>query len=583
MLRRRTSQELPLTSPSSCNNNYGYSHGKYSKKSKSTGPLSLILTLCIIFTVLYGFSRLTSSSSGSDSRNQPLLFDMDDDVIHKTNNHLNGIKNNNNEKDDELSYYYGHDTNEHCDDWAQKGECMRNRPFMLSNCPYSCHTIAKLSIDNLSKEIEWEDMKKGIAYFRYAGDKNKSGVEECQDLREDCNSLAIDGKCLEDAEVRNSCRKSCLVCFGSKPSSFTINFGVEQEIEQHSDNIDPQKIKDVIKSTHDYMINDVFAKAEYEEARHDCRNYDPDCSFYAAKGECHGGTDAMGMQQNCAPACHACHGLEYWRRCMKRPEDIDALEPGGISELFERIVKDYTQYNPTIISKPDFSKKEIWDKLDDDDADGAWEDPWIVTLDDFLTPEECDWFIAKGYEVGWEDTAEISNEIEEDGTYGTVKGQGRSSKHVWCDEDGCGDQPTVQGVIKRVLDMVQKFPQEYLEALEILKYEEGGRYEPHHDIIPTHVNERCGARILTMYLFFSDVEEGGEIHFSEMDGDVRVHPKKGRVVLWNNMGDNDFGSLLNNAFHEAMPVLKGKKYGANQWFHMRDISNAYDHGCCGGD
>lgn len=88
-----------------------------------------------------------------------------------------------------------------------------------------------------------------------------------------------------------------------------------------------------------------------------------------------------------------------------------------------------------------------------------------------------------------------------------------------------------------------------------------------------------GVRILTFFLYLSDVEEGGETDFPRMN--VKVKPKKGRAVLW--------PSVLNDApmqqdprtHHAALPVVKGLKYAANHWIHSHNFKKANKWGCTG--
>jgi prolyl 4-hydroxylase len=66
----------------------------------------------------------------------------------------------------------------------------------------------------------------------------------------------------------------------------------------------------------------------------------------------------------------------------------------------------------------------------------------------------------------------------------------------------------------------------------VLKYEVGQRYKEHHDFISRDLRLPAGPRILTFYLYLSDVEEGGETSFPSLGIDVK--PKKGKAVLWPN-------------------------------------------------
>ena len=48
----------------------------------------------------------------------------------------------------------------------------------------------------------------------------------------------------------------------------------------------------------------------------------------------------------------------------------------------------------------------------------------------------------------------------------------------------------------------------HAEYLQLLKYEEGQFYKTHHDYIPMQKMRVQGSRILTVFLYLNDVEEG---------------------------------------------------------------------------
>jgi prolyl 4-hydroxylase len=71
-----------------------------------------------------------------------------------------------------------------------------------------------------------------------------------------------------------------------------------------------------------------------------------------------------------------------------------------------------------------------------------------------------------------------------------------------------------------------------------------------------------GVRILTLYLYLNDVEEGGGTNFDELD--ITVLPKRGRALLWPSVLDSDPDQKDERTTHQALPVGKGSiKYGAN--------------------
>lgn len=99
----------------------------------------------------------------------------------------------------------------------------------------------------------------------------------------------------------------------------------------------------------------------------------------------------------------------------------------------------------------------------------------------------------------------------------------------------------------------------------------------HHDYIPHHQDMPCGVRILTLFIYLNDVEEGGGTHFPLLD--ITVMPKKGAALLWPSVLDDAPEKKEGRTDHEALPVLKGIKYGANAWIHSRDFKTAFKKNC----
>ena len=108
--------------------------------------------------------------------------------------------------------------------------------------------------------------------------------------------------------------------------------------------------------------------------------------------------------------------------------------------------------------------------------------------------------------------------------------------------------------------------------------EEGEFYGTHHDYIAHDRDAIQGPRILTVFLYLNHVEEGGETRFDYFD-DTRVQPKPGRAVVWPSVLDESPMDRDDRTYHEAMPVVRGRKYGANAWFHQRSCAKAEELGC----
>ena len=79
----------------------------------------------------------------------------------------------------------------------------------------------------------------------------------------------------------------------------------------------------------------------------------------------------------------------------------------------------------------------------------------------------------------------------------------------------------------------------------------------------------AGPRILTFFMYLSDVEEGGETFFPKLD--IKVRPEKGSALLWPSV-ESDFpnSKIEEKTYHAALPVTKGVKLAANSWIHLRD-------------
>lgn len=162
-----------------------------------------------------------------------------------------------------------------------------------------------------------------------------------------------------------------------------------------------------------------------------------------------------------------------------------------------------------------------------------------------------------------------------DGTYTKKISQERTSTNAWC-IDICAEDPVSQRVSER-LSQLTGIPLQNSEHLQLLRYNLGEFYGNHHDMIEHHVTKQAGPRILTVFIYLNDVERGGGTHFEELD--VTVFPKRGRVLIWPSVYDNNPNEKDWRTMHEALPVEEGIKYGANAWFHLRDYQTPNDNGC----
>jgi prolyl 4-hydroxylase len=254
--------------------------------------------------------------------------------------------------------------------------------------------------------------------------------------------------------------------------------------------------------------------------------------------------------------------LDFKVRCPFDPAAPGVWQAGDLDRMFERIVADPT-YQVTIHSSPAASTHEESDNKNNCPFQG----PWVLTLDDFLTPAECDRLIALGHAQGYERSTGLGTQLY-DGTFAAANMTFRTSATAWCDGNCSNDALAVS-----VHDKIAALTGIHIgnsENLQLLRYEEGQFYKLHNDFIPFHFDRPQGVRILTVFLYLSDVEAGGGTNFPLLNN-LTVLPKRGRVVVWPSVTSERPNIVDTRTMHQALVVEKGIKYSANSWLHQKNI------------
>uniref|UniRef100_A0A7S2WFP1 Fe2OG dioxygenase domain-containing protein n=1 Tax=Rhizochromulina marina TaxID=1034831 RepID=A0A7S2WFP1_9STRA len=284
-----------------------------------------------------------------------------------------------------------------------------------------------------------------------------------------------------------------------------------------------------------------------------CQDRKDMCGAAAIRGEC--SKNPGWMIVNCPFSCNACDLLDPKVRCDRSRLNITNtpfFAAGGLSSMFQRIFEDFGSLEPALVH----------------------EDPWIVTFDNFLNASEAD---ALYHSVDNFVRSTDTGSYNKFGEAEKLVSRSRTSENAWCRE-GCDNNPLVQSIIQRI-EAVTTVPYENFEQFQVLRYREGQYYKVHHDFGPHQVNLACGPRILTFFLYLSDVEEGGETHFPKLG--IKVKPKLGRALLWPSVKDSDVNKQESLTFHEALPVIKGEKLAANAWIHLYNFHVPNLWGCTG--
>jgi prolyl 4-hydroxylase len=385
-------------------------------------------------------------------------------------------------------------------------------------------------------------------------------ITECIDKDAKCQQWADRNECATLPErMLELCPAACNLCDNDEASTVNNCYGEAQRVE----GTQATKTAARIRETEDYMMQQVFVEQKYKKIRGECKNRNQDCSFWAVIGECEANPKYMTIQ--CSPACFTCEQLDITVRCPFDQNEPGVWGPGDLNRMFERITthESYDKYNVT-----------VWSSPAERDAKTAAELPWVITLDDFLSPEECDRLIALGHERGYKRSEDVGKQLF-DGTFEPYLNPSRTSTTAWCVDD-CYEDPVAVAVQGRVEELTG-IPIDNSEFLQLLRYEVTQRYKVHHDYIPFHRQRAQGVRILTVFLYLNDVEAGGGTHFPTLD--LTVLPKQGRVLLWPSVLNERPDSKDSVTMHEALPVEAGIKYSANSWIHQRNFKVPFETDC----
>ena len=107
-----------------------------------------------------------------------------------------------------------------------------------------------------------------------------------------------------------------------------------------------------------------------------------------------------------------------------------------------------------------------------------------------------------------------------------------------------------------------------VERLQLVHYDVGQQYTPHHDFSIPNTVDGQPSRFATILFYLNDVPEGGETSFPRwMNGEgkdiLKVKPEVGKAVLfYDQLPDGNYDE---RSQHAALPVIKGEKWLTNLW------------------
>lgn len=193
-------------------------------------------------------------------------------------------------------------------------------------------------------------------------------------------------------------------------------------------------------------------------------------------------------------------------------------------------------------------------------------------LKGFLSEDECDHLIKLAK------PSMSKSSVADNKTGKSFASEIRTSTGTFLTRRG---DPTIAAIEQRVA-RVTMIPEENQEGMQILHYENGQKYLPHHDYFHDAFNQdpkKGGQRLATVLMYLTTPEEGGETVFPNADrkvtGDewsecakdgMAVKAVRGDAVMFFSLktdGREDPSSL-----HGSCATTKGEKWSATKWIHV---------------
>jgi prolyl 4-hydroxylase len=184
--------------------------------------------------------------------------------------------------------------------------------------------------------------------------------------------------------------------------------------------------------------------------------------------------------------------------------------------------------------------------------------PRIFLIENFLTPFECDYMVAKARPELKRSTV-VSSKSHEGELH-----EARTSKGMFFQKNST--DLILRSIEKRIAEFTM-LPEEHGEAIQVLSYGLGEEYQPHFDYFDNKTEggalcyNRGGQRIATLIMYLENTEDGGETIFPRVN--IKVKPIKGNAVLFYNCTPDGNEDPL--TMHGGAPVTKGQKWIATKW------------------
>ncbi|RRH91538.1 2-oxoglutarate-dependent dioxygenase [Variovorax beijingensis] len=187
--------------------------------------------------------------------------------------------------------------------------------------------------------------------------------------------------------------------------------------------------------------------------------------------------------------------------------------------------------------------------------------PRVVVFGNLVSPDECEGLIAAA-------RVRLARSLTvETRTGGEVLNVDRTSEGMFFER---GENDIVARLEQRIAALL-RWPVEFGEGLQILRYAPGAQYRPHYDYFdpgepgtPT-ILKRGGQRVATLVMYLQEPGQGGATTFPDVG--LEVAPVRGTGVFFSYEEPDPATRTL----HGGAPVLAGEKWVATKWLREREF------------
>ena len=188
--------------------------------------------------------------------------------------------------------------------------------------------------------------------------------------------------------------------------------------------------------------------------------------------------------------------------------------------------------------------------------------PRVIVFGNLLSGEECEQLIAAA-------RVRLARSLTvETQTGGEALNVDRTSDGMFFER---GENAVVARLEQRIGALL-RWPVEFGEGLQILRYRPGAQYRPHYDYFdpaepgtPT-ILRRGGQRLATLVMYLQEPDQGGATTFPDVG--LEVAPKQGIGVFFS----YDRPDPATRTLHGGAPVLLGEKWVATKWLREREFN-----------